>query len=142
VNIVSLSPPLPLHCFCVSFNHPTVTDPQIQKKKKILVRPFRLLAHAGFDPRRAVRFWEDRTELLQASECVASAAVGHPRRREDQQSRNTFALRIVGSGHPVNEVRVEKLREELDRWRAERERVLAELEKTRRGSIDAHVARS
>ena len=33
----------------------------------------------------------------------------------------------MGSSHPVNHVRVEKLREELNRWRAERERVLTEL---------------
>lgn len=34
----------------------------------------------------------------------------------------------MGSGHPVDGVRVEKLREELGRWRAERERVLTELQ--------------
>jgi hypothetical protein len=33
----------------------------------------------------------------------------------------------MGKGHPVNQVRVEKLREELDRWRMERDRVLTEL---------------
>ena len=87
----------------------------------------RLLAHAGFDPRRAVRFWEDRAEVLQGSECVASAAFGRER-REHQRSQSTFALRIVGSSHPVNEVRVEKLREELHRWRTERERVLTEMQ--------------
>ena len=34
----------------------------------------------------------------------------------------------------MNNVRVEKLREELDRWRTERERVLTEL-RARQGSI-------
>jgi len=47
----------------------------------------------------------------------------------------------VGSGHPVNGVRVEKLREELDRWRTERERVLAKLQ-VKRGGITADPARS
>lgn len=82
----------------------------------------RLLAHAGFDPRRAVQFWEDRAE---ASECVASAAFERAENRESPSQR-AFTLRIMGSGHPVNEVRVEKLREELGRWRTERERVLSE----------------
>ncbi|KAH9972865.1 hypothetical protein BGW80DRAFT_1437521 [Lactifluus volemus] len=101
----------------------------------------RLLAHAGFDPRRAVRFWEDRSEGLQGSECIASAALGRER-HESQQSQSTFALRIMGSSHPVNEVRVEKLREELDRWRTERERELTELQ-TRRGTANApSMARS
>jgi hypothetical protein len=88
-----------------------------------------------------VRFWEDRAEVLQASECVASAALSRAKRSETQPSQTTFALRIMGSGHPVNEVRIEKLREELDRWRTERERVLTELQ-TRRGSANAHAARS
>ena len=74
-----------------------------------------------------MRFWEDRAEVLQGSECVASAAFGRER-REHQRSQSTFALRIVGSSHPVNEVRVEKLREELHRWRTERERVLTEMQ--------------
>ncbi|KAI0303754.1 hypothetical protein B0F90DRAFT_1809455 [Multifurca ochricompacta] len=90
----------------------------------------RLLAHAGFDPRKAVRFWEDRADVFQGSECVASAVFESEHR--ESQSQNTFALRIAGSGHPVNEVRVEKLREELDRWRAERERVLLERQTKRR----------
>ncbi|KAH9178179.1 hypothetical protein EDB89DRAFT_2111821 [Lactarius sanguifluus] len=53
----------------------------------------------------AVRFWEDRADDRQSSECFAS----------------------WDPGHPVNQVRVEKLRKELDRWRTERERVLTEL---------------
>jgi hypothetical protein len=50
----------------------------------------------------------------------------------------------MGSGHPVNEVRVEKLREELGRWRTERERVLSELQ-TKQGvrvNKDSGQARS
>lgn len=99
----------------------------------------RLLAHAGFDPRSAIRFWEDRADVRQGSECVASAAVDTEHREE--QARSTFALRIMGSGHPVNQVRVEKLREELDRWRTERERVLTELRvRQARGSTETAAA--
>jgi hypothetical protein len=92
----------------------------------------RLLAHAGFDPRRDVQFWEDRADCLQGSECVASAAFDRAEHRESE-SRRAFTLRIMGSGHPVNEVRVEKLRGELDRWRTERERVLTELQANSQG---------
>ena len=74
-----------------------------------------------------MQFWEGRAEGFQGSECVASAAFDRAEHRESQSQR-AFTLRIMGSGHPVNEVRVEKLREELDRWRTERERVLAELQ--------------
>ncbi|KAI9461624.1 hypothetical protein BJY52DRAFT_188621 [Lactarius psammicola] len=99
----------------------------------------RLLAHAGFDPRSAVRFWEDRADVRQGSECVASAAFDLE--HHEEEARSTFALRIMGSGHPVNQVRVEKLREELDRWVTERERVLAEL-RERQGSANTTAAQS
>ena len=99
----------------------------------------RLLAHAGFDPRRAVQFWEDRAELSQGSECVASAAFD--REPRENESQRAFTLKIVGSGHPVNEVRVGKLREELGRWRTERERVLSE-QRTMPGSTNVDQARS
>ncbi len=99
----------------------------------------RLLAHAGYDPRSAVRFWEDRADVRQGSECVASAAFDPEQRKE--QARSTFALRIMGSSHPVNQVRVEKLREELDRWRTERERMLTEL-RARQGSANTTATQS
>lgn len=99
------------------------------------MRP-RLLAHAGFDPRKAVQFWENRAEVFQGSECVASAAFD--REHRENQSQRAFTLSIVGSGHPVNEDRVEKLREELDRWRAERERVL----RTMPRGVNVNQARS
>ena len=74
------------------------------------------------------------------SECIASAAFDRERDKNQSQLQRTFTLKIVGSGHPVNGVRVEKLREELDRWRTERERVLANLRANRRSSITAHPA--
>jgi len=102
----------------------------------------RLLAHAGFDSRKAVQFWEDRAEAYHGSECVASAAFDREHREtRENESQRTFTLKIVGSGHPMNEVRVEKLRGELDRWRSERERVLAELQ-AKRPSTSADSARS
>jgi hypothetical protein len=63
-------------------------------------------------------------------------------RRENQQSQSTFALRIMGSSHPVNQVRVEKLLEELDRWRTERERELTELQAGRGAANAPSMARS
>jgi hypothetical protein len=76
-----------------------------------------------------VQFWENRADGFQGSECVASAAFDQAEHRESQsKSQRAFTLRIMGSGHPVDGVRVEKLREELGRWRAERERVLTELQ--------------
>ncbi|KAI0064769.1 hypothetical protein BV25DRAFT_1898392 [Artomyces pyxidatus] len=81
----------------------------------------RLLAHAGFDPRRAIEFWENRADTPTTAECSPGTAFS-------QEERKKYALKIMGAGHPINEVRVEKLREELQRWQRERERVLAELE--------------
>ena len=54
----------------------------------------------------------------------------------ESQSQRAFTLKIMGSGHPVNGVHVEKLREELGRWRAERERVLTELQTVIRPTHD------
>jgi hypothetical protein len=107
---------------------------------------YRLLAHAGFDPRRAVQFWEDRADGFQGSECVASAAFDQAEQRHrESQSQRAFTLMIMGSGHPVNGVRVEKLRGELGRWRAERERALTQLRRVRvrTNNMDSdHQARS
>ncbi|KAI0322593.1 hypothetical protein OF83DRAFT_1048941 [Amylostereum chailletii] len=79
----------------------------------------RLLAHAGFDPRLAVQFWERRDD----AEC-APGSVTH-QQREDQL-QHSYARRIMGSGHPINKLRVERLRAELERWVRERTRVRAE----------------
>ncbi|KAJ3567406.1 hypothetical protein NP233_g6385 [Leucocoprinus birnbaumii] len=53
----------------------------------------RLLAYAGFDARDAVKFWESRD---QEADCSSS--------------------RNWAKTHPVNEIRIEKLKEELERW--------------------------
>lgn len=71
----------------------------------------RLLAHAGFDPRHAVRFWEGRQDAEQAGECTAQP------RKEDSRP-----MRWSGSSHPMNEVRLARLKEELERWEAIRQK--------------------
>ncbi|KAF7424476.1 hypothetical protein PC9H_009783 [Pleurotus ostreatus] len=80
----------------------------------------RLLAHAGFDARHAVRFWEKRSEFGK-SEC------GHADKDKDELSSTSTRMlprQIMGSSHPMNQVRVERLRSELDRWEAERRAAL------------------
>lgn len=69
----------------------------------------RLLAHAGFDARDAVSFWENRDE---ESDCSASRSS----RMEQLEGINGLARSIMGSTHPVNEVRIESLKRELQRW--------------------------
>ncbi|KAI0033072.1 hypothetical protein K488DRAFT_78082 [Vararia minispora EC-137] len=73
----------------------------------------RLLAHAGFDPRRAVRFLARH----QAAECAPGAA-------GEQRQHGHLAMKLFGAGHPLSEVRAQKLERELERWREERMRVL------------------
>lgn len=89
--------------------------------QKFLIRISRLLAHAGFDARKAVDFWENRT--ADSTECS---------RAETPQGVSpkplSLARKIMGSGHPVNEVRVERLKGELVRWEIERRAALARTE--------------
>ena len=78
----------------------------------------RLLAHAGFDARRAVEFWETRQNAPKSSKCCPAKCPdtdGPP----GSDSWNP-ARRIMGSSHPVNEVRIEKLKSELVRWELEK----------------------
>jgi len=80
----------------------------------------RLLAHAGFDARKAVDFWENRSA---DSECSIAD-------KPHTQSLISESLthKIMGSGHPVNEVRVNRLKGELVRWETERRAALARVE--------------
>ncbi|KAJ8582878.1 hypothetical protein M405DRAFT_846186, partial [Rhizopogon salebrosus TDB-379] len=87
----------------------------------------RILAHAGFDARQAVAFWEDMQNAPQGAEC---SLTGRPGRTD---SGWTPARQIMGTSHPVNEVRIEKLKSELVRWElekrvAEKKRVVGEPE--------------
>ncbi|ETW83031.1 Metallo peptidase M48 [Heterobasidion irregulare TC 32-1] len=83
----------------------------------------RLLAHAGFDPRRAVQFWQNRSETPATAECSPTLA---KEKEKTDKKHSMFPLGIMGSGHPMNEVRVAKLRGEIERWQEERIRVRAE----------------
>ncbi|KAJ7035083.1 peptidase family M48-domain-containing protein [Mycena alexandri] len=74
----------------------------------------RLLAHAGYDARNAVTFWERRTDAG-ATECSSANE-----RKANEGPSTSFALKLMGSKHPVNEVRVNRLKEELLRWETER----------------------
>lgn len=76
---------------------------------------FRLLAHAGFDPRHAVRFWEGRQESPQAAEC------SHAHAADASRGAESLPRRWMGETHPMNVVRVQKLKEELQRWEVARQ---------------------
>jgi hypothetical protein len=87
----------------------------------------RLLAHAGYDARKAVTFWENRTNST-ASECASAE------RKEVPSS--SFVHNITGSKHPVSEVRVNSLKGELLRWETERR---AELHRQLVPPKDSHI---
>jgi hypothetical protein len=78
-----------------------------------------LLAHAGFDPRHAIRFWESRHEPSErTAECTprrASEAIAH-----EKWEKEAMPMRWMGSTHPYNVVRVDKLKDELRRWETKR----------------------
>ncbi|PIL35685.1 hypothetical protein GSI_02415 [Ganoderma sinense ZZ0214-1] len=74
----------------------------------------RLLAHAGFDPREAVRFWESRSHGAQIAEC--SPAHAEAAAVYEASTAAAVARRIMGETHPVHELRIEKLKSELERW--------------------------
>ncbi|KAF8656244.1 hypothetical protein AX16_002680 [Volvariella volvacea WC 439] len=82
----------------------------------------RLLAHAGFDAREAVKFWESRSASTTECANIDNKSFGNS---------NLLAMRIMGDTHPVNAVRVEKLKEELVRWEKERLAALKRMETER-----------
>ncbi|KAJ3855053.1 hypothetical protein EV368DRAFT_80053 [Lentinula lateritia] len=85
----------------------------------------RLLAHAGFDARDAISFWEHRA--LSATECAHAEAIDPASSSDEPISKSERLIRrIAGTGgHPVNEARVDKLKSELVRWETERRAALA-----------------
>ena len=85
----------------------------------------RLLAHAGFDARDAVAFWERRHSSSKPSDCGSTI---RPSESPVLQEARSLAHRITGQRHPVDEVRVEKLKGELVRWELERRVALRRLE--------------
>ena len=81
----------------------------------------RLLAHAGYDARKTIEFWEQRRDLAQ-SECT-------PIRSEQETHRKlSLVMRIMGETHPLNEERVTRLKGELARWDRERKKALKKIE--------------
>ncbi|KAG0695134.1 hypothetical protein DFH29DRAFT_956829 [Suillus ampliporus] len=89
----------------------------------------RILAHARFDARQAVAFWEEKQNAPQAAECSLR---GRP---ETSNSSWAHARQIMGSSHPVNEVHIEKLKSELVRLElekrvAEKKRIMGEPERS------------
>jgi Zn-dependent protease with chaperone function len=92
---------------------------------------FRLLAHAGFDARHAVSFWEKRqVSTMTPEKLEAKVSIGN---------NSSIVRQIMGSGHPVDEVRVESLKSELARWETERQAVLRRLELERQTRRQAEV---
>lgn len=81
-----------------------------------------MLAHAGFDPRHAIRFWEGRTESERTAECTPQRAGESARRLE------TAPMRWAGNSHPLNVVRSERLVQELQRWETQREKLRRQFE--------------
>ncbi|KAK0204894.1 peptidase family M48-domain-containing protein [Desarmillaria ectypa] len=77
----------------------------------------RLLAHAGYDVREAVSFWEERA--TSATECAHAESIDGATTKAD-----SLARRIMGSSHPMNEMRVDRLKSELVRWETERRAAL------------------
>lgn len=101
--------PLGKHLPSTSTSHPLIIPSLV-----------RLLAHAGFDPRHAVRFWEERNEQNErTAECTPKHATETI--ASERQWEQSVPMRWMGSTHPYNVTRVEKLKEELRRWDRKRE---------------------
>lgn len=87
----------------------------------------RLLAHAGYDPRRAIQFWEDRSDETNG-ECSPTAspvsAADKAAEKKVKKESWSMAMKLTSSDHPINEVRMKELRAELLRWQEEREKTV------------------
>ncbi|KAG6862550.1 hypothetical protein C0995_000098 [Termitomyces sp. Mi166 len=77
-----------------------------------------LLAHAGFDARDAVKFWENRSSETNSVECAKNT-------RTEPSLDERLVMALWGQTHPVNELRVDALKQELARWEDERQRQVA-----------------
>ncbi|KAI0784254.1 peptidase family M48-domain-containing protein [Abortiporus biennis] len=88
----------------------------------------RLLAHAGFDPRHAVQFWEERGETERTAECSPATAKETFKDHEEVQEDTSKPMRWIGSTHPLSVVRIAKLKEELVRWEKQRAKAIKEHE--------------
>ena len=75
-----------------------------------------MLAHAGFDARDAVKFWESRSGA--EAECARHGT-------DQEHPGGVVARRIMGETHPVSELRINSLKKELERWEDVRRKFLA-----------------
>ncbi|KAI5122271.1 hypothetical protein M0805_002352 [Coniferiporia weirii] len=107
----------------------------------------RILAHAGFDARKTVDFWE-RRRAADVSECSPQRAAERAESKDlaaplegtmigvAAALSTKLARRIMGATHPVHEARVLRLKSELQRWETVRAKTLRKrarlLEKERR----------
>ena len=82
----------------------------------------RLLAHAGFDARHAVRFWEGRQECERTAECSPKRAVEVA--QTEEWVRESSPMRWMGATHPMNVIRTKQLKQELERWEKKREETI------------------
>lgn len=84
----------------------------------------RLLAYAGIDPRHALLFWENRLKAQpsgdQISNNLSDSTPSNHLRLHSSVGPQTASQAEVACGflrsHPVNEERVKKIRDELERW--------------------------
>lgn len=66
-----------------------------------------------------MRFWEGRQETERTAECTPGRATETVARAEWE--RTSLPMRWMGSSHPMNVVRVERLKAELRQWEIQRE---------------------
>lgn len=93
-----------------------------------------MLAHAGFDARDAVQFWEDQNTNAKIAE--GSQTMSHEMAAKENQPLHRA---IMGINHPVNEVRIEKLKGELVRWEMEKRSALDRMRKKALRSSGLHM---
>jgi Zn-dependent protease with chaperone function len=74
----------------------------------------RLLANAGIDPRIALQFWEERIPSLSEPQSATDAPVDFP---EAAKLHSALQASPLLRSHPVDEQRIEGIRDELERWR-------------------------
>lgn len=87
----------------------------------------RLMSLAGFDPRRAISFWEDRlndtwaldADAIRHSGAMPTASFWSPH----APAVNAANGERMPNSHPLGSERVRRLRKELDRWDEEKEKL-------------------
>ncbi len=93
----------------------------------------RILAHAGYDARKAVRFWDMRREA-ESAECA-------PRRTGSAFVSSMLAKRMSGTTHPRDGERVARLQAELDNWERIRKKYMKMWEKRQHRLVECDLKR-